>query len=163
MAQTVNPPPTATRSDWPPEPMGDRILVRCFSTYGDARRAVDRLRVARIPERRITVTGRGITVRPALTAERSARLGGALGALVAAATALLLWGLGGLVAEFSWLSAILAGGFIGGAVGTAIALMGWRVSRDAEALPEASNVDVSRYDLLVERRDAQKAFELLGD
>jgi hypothetical protein len=163
MAQTVIPPPTATSSGRPPEPMDDRILVRCFSTYLDAKRAVDRLRVARIPEHRITVTGRGIRLRPALTAERSARLGGTLGALVAAATALLLWGLGGLVAEFSWLSAILAGGFVGGAVGMAMALMGWRVSRDAGALPEASNVDVGRYDLLVERRDAEKAFELLGD
>jgi hypothetical protein len=141
----------------------ERTLVRAFSTYRDAKRAVDRLRVARIPDRRITVTGRGITLRPALTAERSARLGGALGALVGAATALLLWSLGGLVAEFSWLSSILAGGFVGGAVGVAVALLAWRVSRDTGSLPEASNVDVSRYEVQVERRDAEKAFQLLGD
>jgi hypothetical protein len=144
-------------------PDGERILVQCFSTYREAKRAVDRLRVARIPDRRITVTGRGITLRPALTAERSARLGGTLGALVAATTALLLWSLDGLAAEFSWLSAILAGGFVGGAAGLAIALLAWRVTRDTGSLPEASNVDVSQYDVLVERRDAEKAFELLGD
>ena len=81
---------TQRRTDWKPEPMSERITVRCFSSYRDAKRAVDRLRVARIPDDRITVAGRGLEWRPALTAERAARLGGAAGIVIAAATALLL-------------------------------------------------------------------------
>ena len=162
MASTMTA-PTQTEGGWRPEPMSQRIVVRCYSTYADAKRAVDRLRVARIPDRKITVMGRGIDLRPALTAARAARLGGALGTLVAAATALVLWSLGWLAAELTWLSATLAGGLVGGAAGVVMALVGWRVSRDVGALPEASNVDVSRYDVLVEDEAAERARELLGE
>jgi ABC-type branched-subunit amino acid transport system permease subunit len=54
-------------------------------------------------------------------------------------------------------------GVLGGIAGALIAVAAWRVSRETGALPETSNVDVSRYEVLVERRDANKALELLGD
>ena len=156
--------PTTQGSDWKPEPMSERITVRCFSSYRDAKRAVDRLRVARIPDDRITVAGRALKWRPALSAERAARLGGGSGIAIAALTALLLWSLGALAPQFSWLSAVLAGGFVGGGVGLLIGLAAWRLTRDAPEVPETGHVDVGRYDLLVELDDAPKARTLLdGD
>ena len=58
---------------WAPEPMSERIVVRCYSSYQDAKRAVDRLAVARIPPKRVTVFGRGLRWRQAFTAHRVLR------------------------------------------------------------------------------------------
>jgi hypothetical protein len=140
----------------------ERVKVARFSRYKDAKRAVDRLRVARIPERRITVLGRDIEWSPPLTADRSARLGGWLGMAAGGLTLLLLWSLGALAPEFSWLTAILAGGSVGGAVGGTMGLLVWRTSRDRRMLPESGHVDIGSYDVLVEEHDVPKARELLG-
>jgi hypothetical protein len=86
-----------------------------------------------------------------------ARLGSAAGAL----TLLLLWSLGSLTASFSWLGAMLAGGFVGAIVGAVAALLIWRVSRDRRVLPESGHVDVRRYDVLVAPDDLPKARDLL--
>jgi hypothetical protein len=155
--------PSQRRNGETPEPMSERVIVRRFPTYRDAKRAVDRLRVASIPARRITVMGQGLRWREAFTAERAIRVAGVVGAAVAAATALLLWSLGGLASEFTWLGAIASGGFIGGAFGVIAGALGWRLTRDAKDVPETGHVDVDRYDLLVESRDAEKAKRLLAD
>ena len=161
MASTTAVPATEHSSEWSPEPMSRRVVIRCFSSYADAKAAVDRLRVARIPDKRITVMGRGLRWRPVLTADRSARLGGVVGVVIAAATALILWSLGGLAADLSWVNALLLGGFAGGAVGLVVGLVSWRLSRNAASVPETGHVDVERFDLLVEEQDARKARELL--
>jgi hypothetical protein len=72
-----------------------------------------------------------------------------------------MWSVGAMDAGFSWLGAMIAGAFFGGAAGVAIALAAWRVAKQTDALPETSNVDVGRYEVVVERRDAPKARELL--
>jgi hypothetical protein len=143
------------------DPMSTRVRVGRFSRYRDAKRAVDRLRVARIPERRISVLGTGLRWSPPLTAERAARLGAWLGALAGGATLLVLWGMGALAADFSWFSAGLAGAFVGGGVGSLVGLVAWRAARDKRLLPESGHVDVRRYDVLVEPEDLAKARELL--
>jgi hypothetical protein len=143
------------------DPLERRVPVGRFTRYKDAKRAVDRLCVARIPEQRITVLGRGITWNPPLNAERSAVLGARVGSAAGALTLLLLWSLGSLAATFSWLSAMLAGGFVGAIVGAVAALLIWRVSRDRSVLPESGHVDVRRYDVLVEPDDLPKARNLL--
>jgi hypothetical protein len=145
------------------DPLSDRVLVGRFSRYKDAKRAVDRLCVARIPQQRITVLGQGLSWSPPLTGERSARLGARLGAAAGALTMLLLWSLGALAASFGWFSALLAGGFCGAFIGAAIGLVAWRATRDRGVLPETGNVDVRRYDVLVEPDDLPKARRLLGD
>jgi hypothetical protein len=75
-----------------PDPLERRVPVARFSCYRDAKRAVDRLCVARIPGQRITVLGRGITWNPPLTGERSAVLGARIGSVAGALTLLLLSG-----------------------------------------------------------------------
>jgi hypothetical protein len=145
-----------------PEPVHARVPVGRFSRYRDAKRAVDRLRVARIPERRISVLGSGIEWSPPLTAERAARLGAWMGAAAGGLTLLLLWSAGALAADFTWLSAALAGAFVGTGVGSCVALVVWRAGRDRHLLPESGHVDVRRYDVLVEPEDLPKARELLG-
>lgn len=143
------------------EPVNARVPVGRFSRYKDAKRAVDRLRVARIPERRISLLGSGIEWSPPLTAGRAARLGGGIGAVAGVLTLLLLWSLGALAAEFSWFSAALAGGFVGGIVGSLVGLLVWRAGRERHLLPETGHVDVHRYDVLVEPDDVHKARDLL--
>ena len=144
-----------------PEPLERPVLVGRFSRYKDAKRAVDRLSVARIPEQRITVVGRGITWNPPLTGERSAILGARLGSAAGALTLLLLWSLGSLAGGFGWLSALLAGGFVGAIAGAACGLVAWRMTRDRRVLPESGHVDVRRYEVLVEPGDLAKARDLL--
>jgi hypothetical protein len=144
-----------------PESLSRRVLIGRFSRYRDAKRTVDRLAVGRIPEKRITVLGSGLSWSPPLTAERAARLGAWLGLAAGAATMLLLWGLGSLTASFSWLSAILAGAFVGAGVGGTIGLIVWRASRDRGLLPETGSVDVRCYEVLVEPDDLPKARQLL--
>ena len=145
-----------------PDPTAPKVLVGRFSRYRDLKRAVDSLRVARIPERRITVLGRGIEWSPPLTAERAARLGGWLGVTIGS-SCLLLLALAGAVAELSWLGATIAGGAFGGFLGMVLGIGFWRVCRDRSLLPESGHVEVDRYDLLVEHDDVPKARSLLGD
>ena len=148
--------PTAT-----PDRKPRKVLVGRFSRYGDLKRAVDSLRVARIPERRITVLGRGLEWSPPLTAGRAARIGGSLGAAIGAGCLLLLALAGAVAAGLSWLGATIAGGVIGGIIGLVLGIAFWRVSRDRALLPESGHVEVDRYDLLVERDDLPTAHRLL--
>lgn len=145
------------------DPATRQIVVGRFRRYRDLKRAVDSLRVARIPERRITVLGRGLEWNPPLTAERAARLGGSLGAAIGTACVLLLALVGAVAADLSWLGATMAGGLLGGTLGVVSGVALWRFCRDKAMLPESGHVDVERYDLLVDRGDAAKARSLLGD
>lgn len=145
------------------DPATRQIVVGRFRRYRDLKRAVDSLRVARIPERRITVLGRGLDWNPPLTAERAARLGGSLGAAIGTACVLLLALVGAVAADLSWLGATTAGGLLGGILGVGLGVAFWRFCRDNSMLPESGHVDVDRYDLLVDRGDAAKARSLLGD
>ena len=76
---------------------------------------------------------------------------------------LLLWSVGSLAASLGWMSAVLAGAFVGAAVGGVIGLVVWRTSRERGVIPETGNVEVRRYDVLVEPQDLEKARELLED
>ena len=59
-----------------PEPLDQHVLVGRFSRYREAKRTVDTLAVVgRIPKKRITVLGRGLSWSPPLNAERAGRLG----------------------------------------------------------------------------------------
>jgi hypothetical protein len=138
-----------------------RVPVGRFTTYREAKRAVDTLRVARIPERRITVLGRGLRWNPPITGGRAAQLGTMLGAAVSAVTVLVLWGTDGLSAGFSWFSALFTALALGGAAGLLLGVAMWRATRDTGQLPETGSADVERYDVLVDRGDAGRARELL--
>lgn len=145
-----------------PEPVDQHVLIGRFSRYREAKRTVDTLAVVgRIPKKRITVLGRGLSWSPPLTAERAGRLGAWLGLAAGAATMLLLWSVGSLAAGLGWISAVLAGAFVGAAVGGVIGLVVWRTSRERGVIPETGNVEVRRYDVLVEPQDLEKARELL--
>jgi hypothetical protein len=137
------------------------VHVGSFSRYRDLKRAVDSLSVARVPDKRMTVLGRGLRWSPPLTAERAARIGARLGGAVCG-TCLLLLALAGAVA-MSWLGAAIVGVFLGTAIGGVLGLASWRVGRDRAMLPESGHVEVDRYDLLVDRDDLGKARKLLGD
>ena len=139
-----------------------RVPVGRFTTYRDAKRAVDTLRVARIPERRITVLGRGLRWNPPITGGRAAQLGATLGAVVSAVTVLVFWATDGLSAGFSWVSALVAALAMGAAAGLLLAVAMWRATRDTGKFPETGSADVERYDVLVDRGDAGRARELLG-
>jgi hypothetical protein len=144
-----------------PESPDRRVLIGRFSRYKDAKRTVDTLAVGRIPKKRITVLGRGLSWSPPLTAERAGRLGAWLGLGAGTATMLLLWSVGSLAASFGWVSAVFTGAFVGAAVGAVIGIVVWRISRDRGVIPETGNVEVRRYDVLVEPGDVAKARELL--
>ena len=147
--------------NWSPEPMSERIVVRCYSNYQDAQRAVDSLRVASIPGKRITVFGRGLRWREGFTATRFVKASAAGGAILAAGVALILWALGGLDTEFSWLGAAFAGGVLGAVLGTALGVTAWLTTRRAPAVPETGHVDVEHYEVLVELEHAERARALL--
>jgi hypothetical protein len=143
--------------------MNDRIVVRCYSNYQDAKRAVDRLQVASIPRKRITVFGRGLRWREAFTATRLVKAAAVGGAVLAASVALILWAFSGLDNAFSWVGAVLAGAGLGALVGTALGVLAWLATRRDPAVPETGHVDVDHYEVLVEMAHADRARELLAD
>jgi hypothetical protein len=143
--------------------MSERIVVRCYSNYQDARSAVDRLRVARIPRNRITVFGRGLAWREAFTATRFVKAAAAGGAGLTAAAALILWALGGLDRDFSWLGAVVAGAALGGGFGVALGVGAWALTRHDRTVPETGHVDVDHYEVLVEMSHADRARQLLAE
>lgn len=149
---------------WTPEPMNERIVVRCYDSYRDAKRAVDQLAVvARIPPKRVTVFGRGMRWREAFTAPRFLKASATGGAALVAAAALILWSLGGLDASFTWLTALLAGGALGGTLGLGLGTAAWRLTQRAQTVPETGHVDVDHYDVLVETSHAERARRLLDE
>jgi hypothetical protein len=148
-------------TNWRPEPMSERIVVRCFHSYEDARRAVDTLTVGRIPDKRITVFGRGLRWREAFTAGRLARACALGGAALAAATAVILWSVGALDAGFSWIGSLAVGGALGAVLGLTFGVVAWALTRRDRSIPETGHVDVDQYELLVEVDHADRARELL--
>lgn len=146
---------------WAPEPMSERIVVRCYSSYREAKRAVDRLAVAQIPKKRITVFGRGLRWQEAFTASRLLKSSAAGGAALAAAAALILWSLDALDASFTWFTTLLAGAGLGAALGLALGVGAWLLTRRDPAVPETGHVDVDHYEVLVEMSHADRARELL--
>jgi hypothetical protein len=148
-------------STWRPEPMSERVVVRCYRSYQDAKRAVDALTVGRIPPKRITVFGRGLRWREAFTAERMVKAGALGGAAVAAAVGLVLWSLGALDSSFSWLTGLAAGAVLGGALGLVFGALAWALTGRDRSVPETGHVDVDHYEVLVEVDHADRAHELL--
>jgi hypothetical protein len=143
--------------------MSERIVVRCYSSYQDAKRAVDRLAVARIPPKRVTVFGRGLRWREAFTAPRFMKASATGGAALAAAMALILWSIGGLDTDFTWLTAVLAGATLGAVLGLALGTAAWLLTRRDRTVPETGHVDVDHYEVLVEMSHAERARQLLLD
>jgi hypothetical protein len=148
-------------STWRPEPMSERIVVRCFGSYADAKRAVDTLTGGRIPDKRITVFGRGLRWREAFTAGRMIKAGALGGAAVAAAAGLILWSFGALDTSFTWLTGLAAGALLGGVLGLALGAGAWALTRRDRSIPETGHVDVDHYEVLVEVDHADRAHELL--
>jgi hypothetical protein len=108
-----------------------RVVVRRFSRYRDAKLAFDRLRVARIPDRRMSVTGSGLRWRAAFTAKRSADVGAMPGAAVAAALTVLLWSLDALDPALGWFSGGVPGGCFGAVAGIALGKLPREIPRGA--------------------------------
>lgn len=154
---------TATETTgWRPEPMSERIVVRCYDSYRDAKRAVDQLAVvARIPPQRVTVFGRGLRWREAFTAPRLLKAASAAGAALAGATALILWSVGALDGSFTWLTATAFGAALGAVLGVALGAGAWLLTRGDRSVPETGHVDVDHYEVLVEVDHADTARELL--
>ena len=148
-------------SNWRPAPMSERIVVRCYESYEDAKRAVDTLTVGRIPDKRITVFGRGLRWREAFTAGRLTKACALGGAVLAAATALILWSVGALDHGFSWIGSLAAGGVVGALLGLVLGVVAWSVTKRDRAIPETGHVDVDHYEVLVEVDHAERARELL--
>jgi hypothetical protein len=148
---------------WKPQPMSERIVVRCFSDYHEAKRAVDRLRVARIPRKRITVFGRGLAWREAFSPTRFLKAASVGGSLLAATAALITWAFGGLDSGFTWLGAVIAGAALGAVLGAALGAGAWALTRRDRTVPETGHVDVDHYEVLVEMSHADRARELLSE
>ena len=111
-------------STWRPEPMSERVVVRCYQSYQDAERAVDTLTVGHIPRKRITVFGRGLRWREAFTAERMVKACAFGGAALAAALGLILWLLGALDSSFTWFTGLVASAALGGVFGLVLGAVG---------------------------------------
>ena len=146
---------------WRPEPMSKRVVVRCYGSYQDAKRAVDTLAVGRIPEKRVTVFGRGLRWREAFTAGRLLTAGAVGGAALAAAVGVILWSLGALDSSFTWLTALAAGAVLGLMLGLGFGALAWAVTKRDRSIPETGHVDVDHYEVLVELDHADRARELL--
>jgi hypothetical protein len=146
---------------WRPEPMSERVVVRCYRSYRDAKRAVDTLTVGRIPPKRITVFGRGLQWREAFSAERIATACALGGAALAAAVALIMWTLGALDGSFTWLTGLVAGAVLGAVLGLVLGALAWTLTRRDRSVPETGHVDVDHYEVLVELDHADRAHELL--
>ncbi len=132
-----------------PDPKTQQVLVGRFSRYRDLKRAVDSLRVARIPDRRITVLGRGLEWNP--PADRRAR--GSHRRLARRATGSRMPA-AARTGRRRRSRSLLARGDAGRradrrAIGIVLGMAFWRVSRDNAMLPESGHVEVDRYDLLV--------------
>ena len=150
-------------TSWQPEPMSERVIVRCYDSYQDAKRAVDSLTVAaRIPEQRITVFGRGLRWREAFTASRLLTAAATAGALAASGAALMLWAVGALDSGFNWLGALAVGGVLGSLLGVVLGTAAWTLTRRDRSVPETGHVDVDHYEVLVEADHAERARQLLS-
>jgi hypothetical protein len=148
-------------STWRPEPMSERVVVRSYQRYQDAKRAVDALTVGHIPRKRITVFGRGLGWREAFTAERMVKASALGGAALAAAVGLILWSLGALDSSFTWLTGLVAGAALGGVLGLVLGALAWVLTKRDRSIPETGHVDVDHYEVLVEVAHADRARELL--
>jgi hypothetical protein len=148
-------------STWRPEPMSERIVVRCYESYRDARRAVDTLEVGRIPRKRITVFGRGLRWREAFTRARMVKAGALGGGALTAAAGLILWSFGALDSGFTWFTGLAAGAVLGGVLGAALGAVAWAMTKRDRSIPETGHVDVDHYEVLVEVDHADRARELL--
>lgn len=148
---------------WRPEPMSERVVVRCYASYAEAKRAVDRLTVARIPRQRITVFGRGLRWREAFTAPRLLKASTLGGAALAGAAAVILWAFGALAGGFGWLGALGAGGLLGATLGSVLGAGAWMLTRRDPSVPETGHVDVDHFEVLVELPDADRARDLLDE
>ena len=152
----------APAAGWRPEPMSERIVVRSYATYHEAKRAADQLTVvARIPPKHISVFGRGLRWREAWTASRFVKAASAGGAALAGAAALILWSLGALDSSFTWLTAAAVGATLGGTLGLGLGATVWRVTRRSRSVPETGHVDIDRYELLVGLDSAERARAML--
>lgn len=144
-----------------PEPMSERVVVRCFDDYREAKRAVDALSVARIPRTRITLVGRGLHWREPFTRDRLLKLAAGAGAALGVAAALALWALGALDSGFTWLGAVAAGAALGTVLGLVMGAVSWPATRRRTSVPETGHVDADHYDVLVELALAERARRLL--
>jgi hypothetical protein len=157
---------TGTRTEvdgWRPDPMSERVVVRCYGSFHDAKRAVDQLTSERIPRKRISVLGGGLRWREAHPAERILKVAAGGGAALTAAVAALLWSFGALDIGFSLVTTLIAGALVGGILGLVLGAIAWAATKRDPTVPETGTVDVSRYDVLVEIDDADRARRLLAD
>jgi hypothetical protein len=141
--------------------MSERMVIRCYASYREAKRAVDCLRVARVPPRSITVFGAGLNWRAGLTPGRFTNLAVGGSAALAGSVALILWFFGALGPSFTWLSALAAGAALGAVLGVALALAAWS-TRHSRNIAATGHVEVDRYEVLVDLEHAERARQLLA-
>ena len=156
-------PPLAEPSTREPAELDGAVAVRSYDRYADAKRAVDRLMVGEIPDRRITVIGRGLRWRARAGAGRLIKWSTWMAALVCAAASLIFWGIGAFDGDVAWIGAVIAGGVIGALLGLLVGIGAWLAARFVARVPETGHVAVDHFDVFVEQRQADRARDLLGD
>ena len=152
---------TFEETGFKPEPLSSRIFVRCYRSYGYAKRAYDQLRVvAGIPDQRMTVVARGLEWRESLPIGSMVKLASAAGALVGGTVALVLWMLG--FTDTGWLAQTVLGAFAGVLAGLLVAVIAAVVRRrDRPGVVAPGHVEARQYDILVEDEYADTAREVL--
>jgi hypothetical protein len=149
-------------SGYAPEPVSSRVFVRCYRSYGDAKRAEDRLSaVAHIPEQRMTVVARGLEWRETLPLGTLYRLGCGLGSAAGAIVGFALWAFGLAAADIDALTQTVIAGAVGLALGFCVATVVARLRERHMGLADTAHVEPRQYDILVEEDLAATAREVL--
>jgi hypothetical protein len=136
----------------------DHVPVCDAANRAELRRKYDMLRVGGIPEQRIAVVGRGLRWATRIGTGAAAAAGGAAGAILGVVVTSMLW-MGGFteVGTGATPVAMLAGA----ASGALIALIARRLAGARGGIAEPTQIEVERYEVLVESARADRAREVL--
>jgi hypothetical protein len=145
-----------------PEPVSSRVFVRCYRSYGEAKRAKDQLSVvARIPDKRMTVVARGLEWREALPLGTLYRLGCGLGSAAGAVVGFTLWALGLAATDVDAVTQTVIAGVVGLALGFLVASVVARLRQRHVGVADTGHVEPRQYDILVEEELAPAARKVL--
>jgi hypothetical protein len=147
-------------------PPSQQRVVRSFSTYAEAERAVDQLADRKFPVERTAIVGSGLKLVEQVTGRMDYARAALRGALSGAFVGVLI---GWLFAAFNWFDPVVANGWLvldglwfGAVVGALVGLLIHALSGGHRDFESVGSLRADRYDLVVDAEVADEAERVLG-
>src|SRR4051794_28798441 len=147
-------------------PPSQQRVVRSFSTYAEAERAVDQLADRKFPVERTAIVGHGLTLVEQVTGRMDYGRAALRGALSGAFVGVLI---GWLFGAFNWFDPVVASGWLvldglwfGAVVGALVGLLIHALSGGRRDFESFGSLRAERYDVVVDEEVADEAVRLLA-